>query len=56
MEKNIAVNKKDTKVSGYAVAKSYLVSFSDVTFVFTPIQRMFSQSVSINMLLTFFFT
>jgi hypothetical protein len=31
--KNIPVNKNNTKVSRYAVAKSYLVSLNDVTFV-----------------------
>jgi hypothetical protein len=39
MEKNIPVNKIDTKVSGYTVAKSHLVSLNDVTFVSTPIQQ-----------------
>jgi hypothetical protein len=35
-ENNFPVNKNDTKVAGYAVAKSYVVSFNDITFVFTP--------------------
>jgi hypothetical protein len=29
----------NTKVSRYAVAKSYLVSLNDVTFVFTPFRQ-----------------
>ena len=37
--KNIPVNKNNTKVSRYVVAKSYLVILNDVTFVLTPFRQ-----------------
>jgi hypothetical protein len=39
MNKKSPSIKNNTKVSRYAVAKSYFVSLNDVTFVFTPIHQ-----------------